>query len=116
MPTDKEHISLALHDIDVAEYLAKNPDHYDWVAISACYAALHVIEAVFCSDPQESQPQAHAFTQRTRRRPVGRNTLQAHRGKLLGHDPSRLHRPLSARHSERRHNHIRGFYAAGRDG
>ena len=114
MPTDREHISLALHNIDVAEYLAKNPDHFDWVAISACYAALHIIEAVFCSDPKNPNRKHTPSHKELRRRPIGCDALQEHRDKLLGHDPDRLHRPLSARHNDGRHNHLRRLHAASR--
>jgi hypothetical protein len=47
MPTEKEHIQQAIHNIDVVAYLRKNDDFCDWTATVTFYTALHIVEAVF---------------------------------------------------------------------
>jgi hypothetical protein len=47
MPTDGEHITLALHNIEVGAAVLKEPNHSDWAATVLFYASLHVVEAVF---------------------------------------------------------------------
>lgn len=47
MPSEKEHIQQAIHNIDVVAYLKKDDDFCDWTATVTFYTALHIIEAVF---------------------------------------------------------------------
>lgn len=50
MPSEAEHIQLALHNIEVIDYLLAKPEFCDWTATVTFYTALHIIEAVFFHD------------------------------------------------------------------
>ena len=50
MPSEPEHIQLALHNIEVIDYLLANPKFCDWTATVTFYTALHIVEAVFFYD------------------------------------------------------------------
>jgi hypothetical protein len=47
MPSEKEHIQQAIHNINVVAYLKNNDAYCDWTATVTFYTALHIVEAVF---------------------------------------------------------------------
>ncbi len=65
MPTDSQHIQLAIHNIDTAKYLIEKKVFNDWVAVVLFYASLHIIDAVFFCDPKISEK--HGRTHNIRR-------------------------------------------------
>ena len=67
MPDEAEHTQLALHNIEVIDYLLDKPNFCDWTAIVTFYTALHVVEAVFFYDTQHSNRQ-HGYNHETRER------------------------------------------------
>jgi hypothetical protein len=52
MPDDTDHIRLALHNFECAEYLLGDRRFGDWVATVVFYAALHIVDAMLFSDPK----------------------------------------------------------------
>lgn len=67
MPNEAEHTQLALHNIEVIDYLLDKPNFCDWTAIVTFYTALHVVEAVFFHDTQRSN-RRHGYNHETRER------------------------------------------------
>jgi len=64
MPNDSDHITSALHDIEVAGYLLKRQDFSDWATVAIFYAAMHIVEAVLFCDPKA--PRKHGITHQQR--------------------------------------------------
>lgn len=50
MPTEDEHTQLAIHNMEVVDYLLVKPEFADWTATITFYTALHIVEAVFFHD------------------------------------------------------------------
>lgn len=46
MPVHSDHITLAVHNLDVLHYLIPKENFYDWLVIVACYSSIHLIEAM----------------------------------------------------------------------
>ncbi|MBL7186124.1 MAG: hypothetical protein ISS70_07340 [Phycisphaerae bacterium] len=60
MPNGPDHIDLAIHNIEAADYLLAEPSFSDWAAVVVFYAALHVVDAVFFCDPKA--PKKHGIS------------------------------------------------------
>ena len=54
MPSEPEHIQLAVHNIEVIDYLLAKAEFCDWTATVTFYTALHIVEAVFFHDQQHT--------------------------------------------------------------
>jgi len=65
MPNEAEHTQLALHNIQVIDYLLDEPKFCDWAAIAIFYTALHIVEAVFFYDKRHSGMR-HGYNHETR--------------------------------------------------
>jgi hypothetical protein len=60
MSLEAHHIALASRNQDVLEYLLQDVDRCtEWIATTAFYKALHVVEAVFANDPNVRHTYKH---------------------------------------------------------
>ena len=51
MPSEKVHISIAVHNQRLIDHLLEHKEDYpDWLTTVAFYKAVHIVEAVFYSD------------------------------------------------------------------
>ena len=65
MPNEDSHITLAIHNQKVIDYLIKDSEEYsDWITTVAFYKALHIIEAIFFKDKVIGHGHSHEDRER----------------------------------------------------